>query len=45
MYLLRIIYQQKRQKKVKDRYILTLIITLICYHYAKQKGILKNGKT
>ena len=24
--------------------IILLIITIICYHYAKQKGIIKNGK-
>ena len=40
-------------KKVTDCYILRtallviillLIITFICYHYAKQKGIIQNGK-
>ena len=40
-------------KKVTDCYILhtallviilLLIITFICYHYAKQKGIIQNGK-
>ena len=40
-------------KKVRDCYILhtvllviilLLIITIICYHYAKQKGIIQNGK-
>ena len=41
-------------KKVRDCYILhtvllvimlLLIITIICYHYAKQKGIMENGKS
>ena len=40
-------------KKVRDYYILhtvllviilLLIITIICYHYAKQRGIIQNGK-